>query len=395
MKTETLAPVFRAKRLTTALAALALAGGAAGVQAGPVIMYGDEGFLQLNYELQIWSQYRDFRSNALDGDTYDTFLRRNRITVLGQYNDYIGFYAQLEAGNESRAGQDDRSVYYRDAYVTFDWSDPVRLIAGRFKNTFSRENLEACLEPLTLDRGLASYAMGKTRDTGIALWGNLADARWQYRLMVADGLEGDNVPKTSPRITARVHYSAFDPEYSYGYRGTYLGTQRVLTIGAAYDFQQDAVYANLPARSDARDYSAWTVDAFYEEPTAAGTLTLSAAYFDYSVDGALEGDPQLVDNSLTPTADMTSYYIKAGWLFPNRIGIGRLQVYARHESSDYNRSDDFHDQTINAIGANYYIDGQNVKFTFEYMDVSFDEEHPTINSLRDHKQATLGFQLLF
>ncbi len=395
MKAETLAPVFRAKRLTTALAALALAGGAAGVQAGPVIMYGDEGFLQLNYELQIWSQYRDFRSNALDGDTYDTFLRRNRITVLGQYNDYIGFYAQLEAGNESRAGQDDRSVYYRDAYVTFDWSDPVRLIAGRFKNTFSRENLEACLEPLTLDRGLASYAMGKTRDTGIALWGNLADARWQYRLMVADGLEGDNVPKTSPRITARVHYSAFDPEYSYGYRGTYLGTQRVLTIGAAYDFQQDAVYANLPARSDARDYSAWTVDAFYEEPTAAGTLTLSAAYFDYSVDGALEGDPQLVDNSLTPTADMTSYYIKGGWLFPNRIGIGRLQVYARHESSDYNRSDDFHDQTINAIGANYYIDGQNVKFTFEYMDVSFDEEHPTINSLRDHKQATLGFQLLF
>ncbi|WP_018233218.1 selenite/tellurite reduction operon porin ExtI [Thioalkalivibrio thiocyanodenitrificans] len=395
MRTETLAPVFRAKRLTTALAALALAGGAAGVQAGPVIMYGDEGFLQLNYELQIWSQYRDFRSNALDGDTYDTFLRRNRITVLGQYNDYIGFYAQLEAGNESRAGQDDRSVYYRDAYVTFDWSDPVRLIAGRFKSTFSRENLEACLEPLTLDRGIPSYAMGKTRDTGIALWGNLADARWQYRLMVADGLEGDNVPKTSPRITGRIHYSAFDPEYSYGYRGTYLGTQRVLTIGAAYDFQQDAVYANLPARSDARDYSAWTVDAFYEEPTAAGTLTLSAAYYDYSVDGALEGDPLLVDNSLTPTADMTSYYVKGGWLFPNRIGIGRLQVYARHESSDYNRSDDFYDQTINAIGANYYIDGQNVKFTFEYMDVSFDEEHPTINSLKDHKQATLGFQLLF
>ncbi|MFO1298460.1 MAG: hypothetical protein U1F25_19665 [Rubrivivax sp.] len=28
----------------------------------------------------------------------------------------------------------------------------MRFIAGRFKNTFSRENLEACLEPLTMDR---------------------------------------------------------------------------------------------------------------------------------------------------------------------------------------------------------------------------------------------------
>lgn len=395
MTTKTHVPMFRRGRLTAALAMLALTAGSASVHAGPTIFYGDEGFLQLNYELQIWSQYRDFRSAQNDGDSYDTFLRRNRITVLGQYNDYIGFYAQLEAGNDSRYDEDDRSVYYRDAYVTFDWSDSVRLIGGRFKHTFSRENLEACLEPLTLDRGLASYALGKTRDTGLALWGNLADARFQYRLMVADGREGDNVPKDNPRLTARVHYSAFDPEYSYGYRGTYLGTQRVLTIGAAYDYQADAVYGNLPGRTDMEDYSAWTVDAFYEQPMQAGTLTLSAAYFDYSVNDALRGDPLLVDDTITPTVDMDAYYVKGAWLFPQRIGIGRLQVYARHDSYDYNRDDNLYDQTINAVGANYYIDGQQVKFTFEYADVEFDEQHPTVNSLRDHKQATLGFQLLF
>jgi hypothetical protein len=396
MKIATHVPALRPKRLTAALAALALTAGSAAVHAGPTIMYGDEGFLQLNYELQIWSQYRDFRSEAHNGDSYDTFLRRNRITVLGQYNDYIGFYAQIEAGNDSKAGNDDREIFYRDAYVTFDWSDAVRVIGGRFKNTFSRENLEACLEPLTLDRGLISYTpFGGTRDTGIALWGNLADARFQYRLMASDGRESDNVPKDNPRLTARVHYSAFDPEFSYGYRGTYLGTQRVLTIGAAYDYQADVVYANLLGRTDPKDYSAWTVDLFYEQPTAAGTLTFSAAYFDYSVDGALKGDPLLVDDTVTPTAELEAYYVKAGWLFPQRIGIGRLQVFARHEVSDYDRDDPFFDQTINAIGANYYIDGQQVKFTFEYADVSFDEQHPTINSLRDHKQATLGFQLLF
>ncbi len=378
------------------MAGLVLAAGSGAAYAGPTMNFGDEGFVQLNYELQIWSQYRDYRSAGNDGGNFDTFLRRNRITLLGQYNDYVGFYAQLEAGGDSRYGDDDKSVFFRDAYVTFDWSDSVRLMAGRFKNTFTRENLEACLEPLTLDRSVNSYTpFGGTRDTGIALWGNVADARMQYRVMVADGREGDNVPRSRPRVTARAHYSFFDPEYFYGYRGTYLGTQRVLTIGAAYDYQPDAVYSNLPGRQGASDYSAWTADIFYEEPFDAGTLTLSAAYTDYSVDGALKGDAAFTDPTVDPSAEMESYYVKGGWLFPDPIGIGRLQVYARHDNADYDRNDEFYDQATNAIGANYYIDGQQLKLTFEIADVSYDTEHPTINSLRDHKQATLGFQMLF
>lgn len=390
-------PVFRPERLAAAIGGLALCAGAASVQAGPTINYGEQGSLTLNYELQIWSQYRDFRSEENAGESYDTFLRRNRITAMGQYNDYVGFYAQIEAGNDSKYGNDDKSTSFRDAYITFDWDDSTRFIFGRFKNTFSRENLEACLEPLTLDRGLISYTpFGGTRDTGAAMWGNLADAKFQYRVMVADGREGDNVPKDSPRFTARVHYSIFDPEYSYGYRGTYLGTQRVLTFGAAYDYQADVVYANLPGRTDARDYSAYTVDVFYEEPMRAGTLTLSGAYFDYSVDDAISGsDPLLVDTSVAQTAEMEAYYVKAGWLFGEKIGIGRLQLFARHEASDYDRADGYFDNEINAVGANYYLDGQQLKLTFEFADVSFDEKHPTLNSLRDYQQATLGFQMLF
>lgn len=377
--------------VTTALTVLA-----SPADAGPTITYGEEGLLTFNYELQIWSQWRDYRSDSVGEDGYDTFLRRNRITVMGQYNDYVGFYAQIEAGNDSKYGNDDRDTYYRDAYLTFDWSDAIRVIAGRFKNTFSRENLEACLEPLTLDRSVMSYTpFGGTRDTGIALWGNLADARFQYRIMLADGREGDDVPADNPRITARIHYSAFDPEYSYGYRGTYLGSQRVLTIGAAYDHQADAVYANLPGRRDSRDYSAWTVDIFYEEPTAHGTFTLSGAYFDYSVDGALNEDPLLVDNGVTPAAELESYYVKFGYLLPGKIGIGRLQLFARHDNYDYDRNDDYYDNKMNAVGFNYYLNGQKLKLTMEYADVSYDEDHPTHNSLQDHKQATVGFQMLF
>lgn len=365
-----------------------------GAMAGPTIEFGEQGSLTLSYALQGWAQSRSFTSATDDGSQTDMFLRRNRITLSGQYSDSIGFYAQIEAGSDSRAGNDDRSVYYRDAYVTLDYSDPIRFIVGRFKNTFSRENLEACLEPLTLDRAeVLSYTpFGGTRDTGVAMWGNLADAKFQYRVMISDGREGDEVVKDSPRITTRVHYTALDPEYDYGYRGTYLGTRKVLTFGLGYDFQPDVAYADYPARSDPQDYSAWTADVFYEYPYDFGTVTASAAAFDYDVGDTINQNP---DPELTVNTQLDGYYAKFGYMFPSPVGAGRLQLFYRHEALDYETGGPYYDNTWNSIGANYYLDGQQLKVTFEYANVSYEEEHPTIHSLQDYDQATLGLQLIF
>ena len=144
---------YSRRKLFGAMAlALTGMGGQQAVVAGPEFQVGEQGYLLINYALQIWAQQRGYTSANDNGDVYDTFLRRNRITFTGQYNDYIGFYAQLEAGSDSKGGNDERSVYYRDAYLTLDYNDAMRFIVGRYKNTFSRENLEACLEPLTLDR---------------------------------------------------------------------------------------------------------------------------------------------------------------------------------------------------------------------------------------------------
>ena len=374
--------------------ALALAAGSTGVQAGPTITYGDEGFVTLNYALQVWAQSRDFTSATDDGSSTDFFLRRNRITLSGQFNDYIGFYTQLEAGNDSKGNLNDRSVYYRDAYITFDWTDAMRFIVGRFKNTFTRENLEACLEPLTMDRAetLAYTPFGGSRDTGVAMWGNMADGLFQYRLMVADGREGDEVVKDSPRLTGRVHLSLWDPEYDYGYRGTYLGTRKVLTIGAAYDYQGDVAYENYPDRRQPADYKAWTTDIFLEYPARIGTFTASSAYMDYSTDDAINMFP---DPQLPVTSDMEGYYVKAGYMFPEKIGLGRLQLFARYEDLDYGISNGLYDNTWMSAGFNYYIYGQQLKVSFEYAKIDYNEEDPSNAALQDYDQATLGLQLIF
>lgn len=365
--------------------------------AGPTIEFGEQGSLTFTYALQGWLQHKGFTSPTDNGSANDAFLRRNRLTFSGQYNDYVGFYAQLEAGNDSKLGQDNKSVYYRDAYVTLDYRDDLRFIVGRFKNTFSRENLEACLEPLTLDRGevLPYTPFGGTRDTGLAVWGNLMDAKLQYRVMVSDGREGTEVAKDNPRLTGRVHYSFWEPEFNYGYLGTYLGTKKVLTIGAGYDMQNDVAYGNYPSRSDIQDYKAWTADAYMEIPLESGVYTLSGAYFDYDTGGAINMNP---DPNLSVASDLKGWYLKAGYMLPNKVGTGRLQFFARHEKSDYGIKTggaEYYDQKWNSVGANYYIDGQKLKVSFEYADISFDTQHPTNAALQDYNQATLGLQFIF
>ncbi len=365
--------------------------------AGPTIEFGKGGSLNIGYSVQGWweNKRQDFDGQTISSS--DMFLRRNRLAFTGQVNDYIGFYAQLEAGGDGRSGQSDRPIFFRDAYVSIDWKDEVRFIVGRVKNTFSRENLEACLEPLTLDRAeVLSYTpFAGTRDTGVVVWGNLLDAKLQYRLMVADGREGAVVPKDKPRITARMHVSLWEPEFNYGYQGTYLGTQKVLTIGAAYDTQAEVAYGNYLSRADVQDYKAWTVDAFMELPHATGVYTLSAATFKYDTGGAFgkTPDPQLAVNS-----DLKGHYIKAGYMLPGKLGPGRLQFFARHEKLDYavkTGNAQYYDNTWNSLGANYYIDGQRLKITAEVASIKHDTPHPANKALSDYKQATLGLQLIF
>lgn len=374
---------------------LLFAGLSPSAQAGPTIPFNNESYLTFTYSVQAWGQNRGYTSATDSGSTSDFFLRRNRLTFNGQVNDYVGFYSQLEAGNDGKGGDVDKSVYFRDAYVTLDYTDPVRFIVGRFKNTFSRENLEDCFGPLTLDRAewLAYTPWGGTRDTGAAVWGNLADGKFQYRLMVANGREGDNVPKKNPRFTARAHWSFFDPEAGYGYSGTYLGTKKVLTVGIAQDYQKDVAYGDFLSKSNPQDYKASTVDFFYEQPFSSGTYTLSGAVMRYKTGNAINAasvDPLLPQNS-----ELSGGYLKGGYMLPGKIGMGRLQFFARHEKSDYHLTSGYSDRKWNSVGANYYIDGQNLKITGEFAKVGFDKQNPNDPSQRDYNQATIGLQFQF
>ncbi len=375
-------------------AAVTLFAGAA--WAGPVWTFGDndQGLLKLEYKGQFQLNTRDTGASP-DGDESATEFnfRRNRLALMGAYGQNFSLYVQTEYTEDRNvvplgvSDGDDGDFQILDAVMRFKYNEAVNLWAGKFKYNLTRENLEACEMPLTLDRSILIRApFVSTRDKGVALWGNLFNDVFQYRLDVMNG-RNDSVsaPESNLRYTARVHASLLDPEKGYGYKGTYMGEKKVLTIGAAYQTESAVAYAG----TEEVDYNAWTVDAFFEYPVEeVGTFTLSGAYVNYDLDDAYKnGSPD--DDVIGFNGEKNGGYIKAGYMLPNLP----LQLFARSESWSFAKLDTVYDQDIDlyGVGFNYYLRGQDLKVTVEYSALDYDKT----TALDDIDTLTAQLQLIF
>ncbi|MDA8171959.1 MAG: selenite/tellurite reduction operon porin ExtI [Nitrospiraceae bacterium] len=351
----------------------------------PPIVFGNEGaFLKIDYQGQLYGVWRDTGSGASkQNDSTDIFFRRNRLSFWAHGTSNYGAIVQLEYVGERNINDltvsdvPGSSLEVLDAYFMWDFSNEFRVYAGKQKIQLTRENLEDCFEPLSLDRSLFIYTLKHSRDTGLVLWGNLPDIKSQYRVEVSKGNDGNNSPQSGLMYTARFHVSLWDPEYAYGYKGTYLGKKKVLTIGVGGQFEPDAVYADSVSHTGAKTYYAYTADAFMEYPLAKGTsaVTLSGAYLKESFNNAYQGsnpDP----NSIGQDGEKNGWYVKAAYLLPGRIGPGQVQPFVRYEEWKYADMFNVFDQKINWTGAgvNYLIDGQSLRVTVQYSRTDFNKE---------------------
>lgn len=381
--------------LCTVAAAFCLLAGTA--FAGPVWTFGDEdqGLLKLDYKGQFQLLNRDTGASPDgSGDATEFNFRRNRIALMGAWGDSFGLYVQTEYTEDRNilplgiSDGADGNMQMLDAVLRFKLNDSVNLWAGKFKYNLTRENLEACEKPLTLDRSLFIRApFVTTRDKGVALWGNLFNDMFQYRFDVMNGRnDSASAPESNPRFSGRVHITLLDPENGYGYKGTYLGKKKVLTFGAAY--QTEAAVASNGTEDV--DYSAWTVDAFAEYPVdGIGTFTLSGAYVNYDLEDAYQGSAPDA-NLIGLNGEKNGGYVKAAYMLPSMP----LQLFARGENWSFADLDGIYDQEIDflGLGFNYYLRGQNLKLTVEYDQTDFDKEGP---NCEDFNTIIAQLQVIF
>jgi hypothetical protein len=359
--------------------------------------------MRINYQSQFVGAWRDTGSGR-DGTkpTTDFYFRRNRLTLSGQATNELSYVIKLDHSGPRRVGvvdvaQEPVSEFeVLEAYVDAELGKSFHVTAGKSKIPFTREVLDGCFSPLTLDRSLfIATPMQRTRDTGVTFWGNVIKSKVQYMAAIQEGQETSNAPESSPRYTGRVHLALLDPENAFGYGGTYLGNKMVLTIGGAAQYEAGAVYGDVNNMAGEKDYKAWTADIFIEYPVGlTGSVTLSAAYMETNFDKAYQGsDPD--PGSVGVDGEKKGWYAKAGFLVIDKIGPGQLQPFLRYEDWKFALLNGVFAQRIqwSGGGVNYLINGQNLRLTLEYARTDFkDEENP---ASRDFATITSMLQFGF
>jgi hypothetical protein len=354
------------------LVSLSMAFGIREAAAAEVMQFGESGFLRIDYQLQARLAERNQAADpGSTANTYDAYVRRNRLSFIGAANETFGGVVQLELNGGQRIGEitvsDERRKFellLLDAYATADATSFLRVRAGKTKHVLTREVQEGCFDPLSIDRSpfilgpFGAHAPEKsTRDVGLMIWGNVYDDVFQYRLAVMQGNRfGDTAAGIGFRYTGRVHVTLFDKEPGAVYKGTYVGKKRVLTVGAGYELQPNAVYASGTA--GAETYRAYTYDVFYEHPTRFGTFTVSGAHLETDFgEAAIRG----VADAQGVSGERNGFYWKAGYM------LGPVQLFGRWERWSFASLNGVVGQQLRWLvgGVNFYAYGDHLRLTLE------------------------------
>ena len=191
--------------------------------------------------------------------------------------------------------------------------------------------------------------------------------------------------------------------------GTYLGTKRVLNFGGGFFYNPDgmvsrgtnsvmngtavtaATAAGIPAYNNAaygarkHDIGLWSLDAFFDTPVNKETgtaFTVYGVYYNYDfgpnhvrfIGASNPGyGPNVRRGNAVPQSGTGQIgFVETGFLLPKNL-LGpklRVQPYASHQLARYeglrDASGDKRNVNITDLGANFYLDSHNAKFTINY-----------------------------
>ncbi|WP_310396300.1 hypothetical protein [Hymenobacter sp.] len=275
-------------------------------------------------------------------------------------------------------------------------------------------------------RGIGAYAKGRVGKLDYALSVNesfLFNQAGLFSTPVGLGAttgtgpaatnQGNNRAEYHPQGTKHIYqgyvsYELFDLESNLlpFNVGTYLGTKRVLNFGGGFFYNPDgmasrgtesvldatgiaaATAGGIPAYSNAaygvqaHDIGLWSLDAFFDTPVNKETgtaFTFYGVYYNYDfgpnhvrfIGASNPGygvDPRR-GNAVPQSGTGQVGFVETGFLLPKSL-LGpkvRVQPYVSHQLASYeglrDASGEKRGVNITDLGANFYLDGHNAKFT--------------------------------
>ncbi len=354
----------------------------------PLQLDGDT-YATLSLRVQAAAVLAQDQAGAANGDPssagthYDFFPRRIQLLAAGQVTPALSFMLMMEHARYGENYSRGTGMQTADAWVQWNMSDALHMMAGAYLPPFSRNQLTSVMyfigpdRPITENMMLESTGMYEKRDRGVCFWGNIGGL--QYRAAIGKGAKSQVLGDETLRTTWRVHYAFMDPEPIYYYKESYLGKSRVFTAGYSVD-KQDRV--SLDPGGNPAPYSAWTSDLLMEGGGDGTTYTILYAYYNYDW-----GNPER-------TGTGGFFQQGTGWSLTSAYFSSGTQPYLRYTVWNAASVAPSAKQKRMAIGTNYFMKGHEAKISLEYETINFDVEGPTYD-MKNHGVFTLQLQTAF
>lgn len=272
--------------------------------------------------------------------------------------------------------ESDGKVRILDAVAKLEFQDSFNLWFGRFLPPSDRSNLSGpyFLGAFDFPRVQAYPAIFAGRDDGIAAWGQISEGKFKYQFGAFQGRECESNQEGSLLYTGRFTLNFWDPEPGYYNSSTYFGEKNVLAVGLVGMRQADAV----GTAEQAGDFRGWNVDALLEKKLPSeGVLTVEGAYYNYDFGNGVLLDQFLVEGD--------GFFLLASYLFPQKIGQGRLRPSLRFQRFDPTAQPSF---SLTEFGIDYVVRGHEARLSAVY---SFEDPEGS----NGRSSFLLGLQLQF
>jgi hypothetical protein len=280
----------------------------------------------LKVGLLIQPQFQSLGSTALDGNSYNLFIRRTRLLVAGTLfgafdyffdTDYPNLFLAANEGPTATAAATTTKatpgMNIQDAFITWKaLGDLLKVDAGYMLPPMAHNAVQgagtlyswdyfAFTFLSTANTLLGSSASPVGRDLGVQLRGLLLDGHIEYRLGLFQGVRNPETPSALGdtattvgannffRATGRIQINLLDAEPGFFYAGTYLGKKKILSFGfsgdtqSSYHYLAGDIFADLPLGPGVFtaqvDVAHWTGGTFI--PLAKETAVMGEAGYNF------------------------------------------------------------------------------------------------------------------
>ncbi|HQT81913.1 MAG: hypothetical protein B7Z60_00850 [Ferrovum sp. 37-45-19] len=352
--------------------------------AGATINFGDNQSVDIGLGIRT-----SFDSNNVPGVANSKSFNVDNLRLYTNFK----FSDLIKATFNTEYNSSLNSISLLDAFVQFEPAQAYNLWLGRLLPAADRADMEGPFYITTwLYPGVSSvykeqYLDG--RDQGATFWGIVGNDRLTYAVgayqgMGKNGAVGNQYQggggSSDFMFTGRLNYNFWDTKVDPAYfaSSTYWGKHDVLAVGLAGMTQNNGT---LSATSTA-NYSAYNIDVLMEKRiSGGGAITLAGAAYKVDTSNTLanySGCSPTGGGAVAggcwggPTYQGHSYVASIAYLFPAKLGYGKLQPYFQHQDFTPDAFDTgiLAGQTVrtvqNELGINYVIKGYDAKLTAAY-----------------------------